>query len=133
MWGTNAGGGALQHDTNPPSLAQPAAPGALLSRSCLTHPVPAGKEDGRSCKKVTIRMTIRKNECRSNTPVRGPGKTVGVGWGGGEPNMGMEGALGGRTNVQMHQKPWLPGAAPRSKQVFPSCCLGKASSLSSGS
>ncbi|EQB79130.1 otogelin, partial [Camelus ferus] len=28
-----------------------------------------GKEDGRSCKKVTIRMTIRKNECRSNTPV----------------------------------------------------------------
>lgn len=27
------------------------------------------KEDGRSCKKVTIRMTIRKNECRSNTPV----------------------------------------------------------------
>ncbi|KAI4580846.1 hypothetical protein MJG53_010388 [Ovis ammon polii x Ovis aries] len=37
------------------------------------HP---GKEDGRSCKKVTIRMTIRKNECRSNTPVRGPGETV---------------------------------------------------------
>ncbi|EPQ18362.1 Otogelin [Myotis brandtii] len=31
----------------------------------------ACKEDGRSCKKVTIRMTIRKNECRSNTPVRG--------------------------------------------------------------
>ncbi|XP_070282762.1 otogelin [Myotis yumanensis] len=29
----------------------------------------ACKEDGRSCKKVTIRMTIRKNECRSNTPV----------------------------------------------------------------
>ncbi|KAL6086589.1 hypothetical protein STEG23_010757, partial [Scotinomys teguina] len=27
------------------------------------------KEDGRSCKKVTIRMTIRKNDCRSNTPV----------------------------------------------------------------
>lgn len=82
MWGTNAGGGALQHDTNLPSLAQPAAPGALLSRSCLTHPVPPGKEDGRSCKKVTIRMTIRKNECRSNTPVRGPGKTVGGGgWG----------------------------------------------------
>lgn len=81
MWGTNAGGGALQHDTNPPSLAHPAAPGALLNRSCLTHPVPPGKEDGRSCKKVTIRMTIRKNECRSNTPVRGPGETVGVGWG----------------------------------------------------
>ncbi|OWK17803.1 OTOG [Cervus elaphus hippelaphus] len=31
--------------------------------------VVVGKEDGRSCKKVTIRMTIRKNECRSNTPV----------------------------------------------------------------
>ncbi|XP_052048983.1 otogelin [Apodemus sylvaticus] len=29
----------------------------------------ACKEDGRSCKKVTIRMTIRKNDCRSNTPV----------------------------------------------------------------
>ncbi|ELW70757.1 Otogelin [Tupaia chinensis] len=27
------------------------------------------KEDGRSCKKVTIRMTIRKNDCRSHTPV----------------------------------------------------------------
>ncbi|XP_003781570.1 otogelin [Otolemur garnettii] len=27
------------------------------------------KEDGRSCKKVTIRMTIRKNDCRSNMPV----------------------------------------------------------------
>ncbi|KAM5248567.1 otogelin [Ctenodactylus gundi] len=27
------------------------------------------KEDGRSCKKVTIRMTIRKNDCRSNIPV----------------------------------------------------------------
>ena len=67
---TNAGGGALQHDTNCPSLAQPAAPGALLSCGSLTHPVPPGKEDGRSCKKVTIRMTIRKNECRSNTPVR---------------------------------------------------------------
>lgn len=33
-----------------------------------TLPLP-GKEDGRSCKKVTIRMTIRKNDCRSNTPV----------------------------------------------------------------
>ncbi|XP_074131877.1 otogelin [Sminthopsis crassicaudata] len=28
-----------------------------------------GKEDGRSCKKVTVRMTIRKSDCRSNTPV----------------------------------------------------------------
>ncbi|XP_012412723.1 otogelin [Trichechus manatus latirostris] len=27
------------------------------------------KEDGRSCKKVAIRITIRKNDCRSNTPV----------------------------------------------------------------
>lgn len=29
----------------------------------------AGKEDGKFCKKVTVRMTIRKNDCRSNTPV----------------------------------------------------------------
>lgn len=50
--------------------------GALLSHSHLTHPVPLGKEDGRSCKKVTIRMTIRKNECRSNTPVRGTHEAV---------------------------------------------------------
>lgn len=50
--------------------------GALLSHSRLTHPVPLGKEDGRSCKKVTIRMTIRKNECRSNTPVRGTHEAV---------------------------------------------------------
>ncbi|KAF4798408.1 hypothetical protein TURU_063946 [Turdus rufiventris] len=28
-----------------------------------------GKEDGKFCKKVTVRMTIRKNDCRSNTPV----------------------------------------------------------------
>ncbi|XP_028917149.1 otogelin [Ornithorhynchus anatinus] len=27
------------------------------------------KEDGKSCRKVTVRMTIRKNDCRSNTPV----------------------------------------------------------------
>lgn len=97
MWGTNAGGGALQHDTNPPSLAQPAAPGALLSRSCLTHPVPPGKEDGRSCKKVTIRMTIRKNECRSNTPVRGPGKT---GAGGVQTEYGDGGSFGGKEATQ---------------------------------
>lgn len=54
---------------------------ALFScRSHLTlYPVPPGKEDGRSCKKVTIRMTIRKNECRSNTPVRGTHRVVGEG------------------------------------------------------
>lgn len=40
----------------------------------------SGKEDGRSCKKVTIRMTIRKNDCRSNTPVRGE---MGTAWAGG--------------------------------------------------
>ncbi|XP_055085753.1 otogelin [Periophthalmus magnuspinnatus] len=28
-----------------------------------------GKEDGKSCQKVTVRMTIRKNNCRSNRPV----------------------------------------------------------------
>ncbi|CAM4585048.1 unnamed protein product [Caretta caretta] len=27
------------------------------------------EEDGKFCKKVTVRMTIRKNDCRSNTPV----------------------------------------------------------------
>uniref|UniRef100_A0A8B9CK62 Otogelin n=1 Tax=Anser brachyrhynchus TaxID=132585 RepID=A0A8B9CK62_9AVES len=27
------------------------------------------KEDGKFCKKVTVRMTIRKNDCRSNKPV----------------------------------------------------------------
>ncbi|XP_009584618.1 PREDICTED: otogelin [Fulmarus glacialis] len=27
------------------------------------------KEDGKFCKKVTVRMTIRKSDCRSNTPV----------------------------------------------------------------
>lgn len=61
--GTSIGGKALQHDTacyREPSLAT-----GVLS------PLPPGKEDGRSCKKVTIRMTIRKNDCRSNTPVRG--------------------------------------------------------------
>uniref|UniRef100_A0A3B4ARR3 Uncharacterized protein n=1 Tax=Periophthalmus magnuspinnatus TaxID=409849 RepID=A0A3B4ARR3_9GOBI len=29
----------------------------------------ACKEDGKSCQKVTVRMTIRKNNCRSNRPV----------------------------------------------------------------
>ncbi|XP_061886526.1 otogelin isoform X2 [Entelurus aequoreus] len=28
-----------------------------------------GKEDGKPCQKVTVRMTIRKNDCRSNRPV----------------------------------------------------------------
>ncbi|KAI3377328.1 hypothetical protein L3Q82_008531, partial [Scortum barcoo] len=32
-------------------------------------PIPPGKEDGKSCQKVTVRMTIRKNDCRSNRPV----------------------------------------------------------------
>lgn len=90
--GTNAGGGALQHDTNCPSLAQPAAPGALLSCGSLTHPVPPGKEDGRSCKKVTIRMTIRKNECRSNTPVRAAWPRGGGGVA--QPEVGVEGLWG---------------------------------------
>uniref|UniRef100_A0A8C0Y8X1 Otogelin n=1 Tax=Cyprinus carpio carpio TaxID=630221 RepID=A0A8C0Y8X1_CYPCA len=27
------------------------------------------KEDGKSCQKVTVRMTIRKNDCRSNRPI----------------------------------------------------------------
>lgn len=29
-----------------------------------------GKEDGKTCKRVAIRTTIRKDDCRSNTPVR---------------------------------------------------------------
>ncbi|XP_033059737.1 otogelin isoform X16 [Trachypithecus francoisi] len=41
----------------------PASPPRVSVHCC------SGKEDGRSCKKVTIRMTIRKNECRSHTPV----------------------------------------------------------------
>ncbi|XP_030878151.1 otogelin [Leptonychotes weddellii] len=44
----------------------PVSPASPPRVSVHCHP---GKEDGRSCKKVTIRMTIRKNECRSNTPV----------------------------------------------------------------
>ncbi|ROK23437.1 Otogelin [Anabarilius grahami] len=32
-------------------------------------PHAVGKEDGKSCQKVTVRMTIRKNDCRSNRPV----------------------------------------------------------------
>lgn len=72
---------------------------ALFSHGHLTHPVPLGKEDGRSCKKVTIRMTIRKNECRSNTPVRGIHQAVGEGHspggGGGAANDGEAGVWGG--------------------------------------
>lgn len=66
--------------------------GAHLSHGRLTHPALLGKEDGRSCKKVTIRMTIRKNECRSNTPVRGTRKMVGGGqrWFGGVLGRGSE-------------------------------------------
>lgn len=30
-----------------------------------------GKEDGKTCKRVAIRTTIRKDDCRSNAPVRG--------------------------------------------------------------
>lgn len=29
----------------------------------------AGKEDGKTCKRVAIRTTIRKDDCRSNAPV----------------------------------------------------------------
>lgn len=82
--GTNADRGTLQHDTNCPHLAHP---GSTCQPPRLTHFVPPGKEDGRSCKKVTIRMTIRKNECRSNTPVgdtqdrgRGQGGASGEWW-----------------------------------------------------
>lgn len=38
-----------------------------LIKSVFTQ---TGKEDGKSCQKVTVRMTIRKNDCRSNRPVR---------------------------------------------------------------
>lgn len=37
-------------------------------RSCPFNNI-SGKEDGKSCQKVTVRMTIRKNDCRSNRPV----------------------------------------------------------------
>ncbi|XP_069713790.1 otogelin isoform X2 [Phaenicophaeus curvirostris] len=45
-----------------PFPVSPVTPTAYAS--CYT-----GKEDGKFCKKVTVRMTIRKNDCRSNTPV----------------------------------------------------------------
>lgn len=32
--------------------------------------ISAGKEDGKTCKRVAIRTTIRKDDCRSNAPVR---------------------------------------------------------------
>lgn len=32
--------------------------------------ISVGKEDGRTCKRVAIRTTIRKDDCRSNAPVR---------------------------------------------------------------
>lgn len=68
---------------------------AHLGHSCLSHPVPPGKEDGRSCKKVTIRMTIRKNDCRSSTPVRDTSMVVGAGIG----KDGDAGDLGSRHSV----------------------------------
>ena len=40
----------------------------FLFISCvITYP---GKEDGKTCKRVAIRTTIRKDDCRSNAPVR---------------------------------------------------------------
>jgi len=42
----------------------PASPRLIASVVAAT-----GKEDGKSCQKVTVRMTIRKNDCRSNRPV----------------------------------------------------------------
>lgn len=38
---------------------------------CYTLPFSMciGKEDGKTCKRVAIRTTIRKDDCRSNTPV----------------------------------------------------------------
>ena len=38
-----------------------------------------GKEDGKTCKRVAIRTTIRKDDCRSNAPVREKKKNEG-GW-----------------------------------------------------
>lgn len=67
MCGHQPGKGTLSHDSNYPRLAHLDV--SLGHDSCPLFPEP-GKEDGRSCKKVTIRMTIRKNDCRSNTPVR---------------------------------------------------------------
>ncbi|KAK6488295.1 otogelin-like protein [Huso huso] len=45
-----------------PFTISPVAPTG--STNCDT-----GKDDGRTCKKVTIRTTIRKDDCRSSTPV----------------------------------------------------------------
>ncbi|KAG8125741.1 hypothetical protein E2320_020853 [Naja naja] len=41
--------------------------GNTTDRCCPDYQ--CGKEDGKFCKKVTVRMTIRKNDCRSNTPM----------------------------------------------------------------
>lgn len=73
-----------------PQFACPAAPATLPSHGRLALPVPPGKEDGRSCKKVTIRMTIRKNECRSNTPVRALRGWEGTAGGGAAGAVGRE-------------------------------------------
>lgn len=76
MLGNRPGRGTLSQAIIYPRLACPDA--SLGSTVLPTLPL-LGKEDGRSCKKVTIRMTIRKNDCRSNTPVRD--KTgLSVGW-----------------------------------------------------
>lgn len=46
----------------------------LCVRVCI------GKEDGKTCKRVAIRTTIRKDDCRSNAPVREPeDEELGVG------------------------------------------------------
>ncbi|TNN42110.1 Otogelin [Liparis tanakae] len=52
----------MDHTALPPFSS---APVQLRPRSLR----PGGKEDGKSCQKVTVRMTIRKNDCRSNRPV----------------------------------------------------------------
>jgi len=46
----------------------------LISKShffcmCVCVCVCVGKEDGKTCKRVAIRTTIRKDDCRSNAPV----------------------------------------------------------------
>ncbi|XP_061898588.1 otogelin-like protein isoform X4 [Entelurus aequoreus] len=53
---TCAGAGVLPFTVNPVTPTG--------STNCDT-----GKEDGKTCKRVAIRTTIRKDDCRSNTPV----------------------------------------------------------------
>ncbi len=36
---------------------------------CVCVCVCVGKEDGKTCKRIAIRTTIRKDDCRSNAPV----------------------------------------------------------------